>query len=702
MNKIKSGIAMVLMLAIVLLLVPQYTATQDVEAYEASPTVQRQFINAIAGSAVSIARSHGLFPSVMIAQAILESDWGRSKLSQPPYHNLFGIKGGSDGVIFDTLEDDGTGNYYGIRDSFRRYNSYLESLRDYAELFRSTPHLTRVYAPFVNSTTVEEACAALTGTYATDTSYGRKLMNIIIGYNLLVFDGAVNRAPSWEIKPKNDIVYSHFNSVNIRQDHNTSSPILMRAMAGDAFRRLGVTTGWTMIQVEDGRKAYIASEYVSPEKPTDIYEPEKDGYLSRSAPKDSDVATNPSSLANSNGENTNNGNQAAKDNKNNPPAEPKNSPPPEPKNGAQDPAKAKHTEAEVKAAKAAADKAIAEGPSSATKSGVLDSRTAGIKQETKVDKTKLESLLGSNVNLPFASEDVKKEYVKTMKKAVALYWNPKATQKDIDKTVAELNKLRERAEQEDADGLKADNEQLRELVDKNTGVKLVYTKLAIDKTPIFKVEKNRHLSLSSVNRQFLRSRGQRWITYQLELCEDEQAEAAIAAKRAAEAAEAAAQVRAAKRQAPLPTTAAPAPTSAKQGKANNVEVGDKANKALTLKSEIRLRLPIDKGFKESNIEVYHLVNDSLEKLNVKAANNGVVLQTSELGTYLLVERNVRLAEIKENNVVAAVSGDDLGVVSAPHLKRLYGFELITIILVLALGALARYTYRRFAAEDKGP
>ena len=115
-----------------------------------------------------------------------------------------------------------------------------------------------------------------------------------------------------------------------------------------------------------------------------------------------------------------------------------------------------------------------------------------------------------------------------------------------------------------------------------------------------------------------------------------------------------------------------------------------------------MRLPIDKGFKESNIEVYHLVNDSLEKLNVKAANNGVVLQTSELGTYLLVERNVRLAEIKENNVVAAVSGDDLGVVSAPHLKRLYGFELVVIILVLALGALARYTYRRFAAEDKGP
>ena len=115
-----------------------------------------------------------------------------------------------------------------------------------------------------------------------------------------------------------------------------------------------------------------------------------------------------------------------------------------------------------------------------------------------------------------------------------------------------------------------------------------------------------------------------------------------------------------------------------------------------------MRLPIDKGFKESNIEVYHLVNDSLEKLNVKATNNGVTLQTNKLGTYLLVERNVRLAEIKENNVVAAVSGDDLGVVSAPHLKRLYGFELVVIILVLALGALARYTYRRFAAEDKGP
>ncbi len=42
----------------------------------------------------------------MIAQAVVESGWGSSALSQAPYHNLFGIKGSYQGqtVYMDTLE----------------------------------------------------------------------------------------------------------------------------------------------------------------------------------------------------------------------------------------------------------------------------------------------------------------------------------------------------------------------------------------------------------------------------------------------------------------------------------------------------------------------------------------------------------------------------------------------------------------------
>ena len=41
--------------------------------------------------AVKVAKKYDLLPSVMIAQSILESNWGRSELSQE-YNNYFGIK----------------------------------------------------------------------------------------------------------------------------------------------------------------------------------------------------------------------------------------------------------------------------------------------------------------------------------------------------------------------------------------------------------------------------------------------------------------------------------------------------------------------------------------------------------------------------------------------------------------------------------
>ncbi|MGH2066468.1 glycoside hydrolase family 73 protein, partial [Aerococcus sp. L_4] len=79
------------------------------------------FLDSIIPDAYKLANDNDLYASVMIAQAILESNWGVSGLSAAPYYNLFGIKGtyNDEGVTFYTLEDDGSGNYYQIRDSFR-------------------------------------------------------------------------------------------------------------------------------------------------------------------------------------------------------------------------------------------------------------------------------------------------------------------------------------------------------------------------------------------------------------------------------------------------------------------------------------------------------------------------------------------------------------------------------------------------------
>lgn len=52
---------------------------------------RQKYIEDTASMAVKISKKYKLFPSVMLAQSILESDWGRSELSKE-YNNYFGIK----------------------------------------------------------------------------------------------------------------------------------------------------------------------------------------------------------------------------------------------------------------------------------------------------------------------------------------------------------------------------------------------------------------------------------------------------------------------------------------------------------------------------------------------------------------------------------------------------------------------------------
>ena len=60
-------------------------------------SVTQQFIADIGPRAQVIAAANDLYASVMIAQAILESDSGQSELSQAPHYNFFGIKGSYEG-----------------------------------------------------------------------------------------------------------------------------------------------------------------------------------------------------------------------------------------------------------------------------------------------------------------------------------------------------------------------------------------------------------------------------------------------------------------------------------------------------------------------------------------------------------------------------------------------------------------------------
>lgn len=136
----------------------------------------------------------------MIAQAILESASGSSSLAKAPNYNLFGIKGTHNGksVSMATQEDLGNGTLYTTQSGFRVYENYEDCFNDYAMLLtEGISGDSNYYAGALksNAKTYQEATKFLTGRYATDTQYNKKLNGLIETYDLTQYDKEVQGAP---------------------------------------------------------------------------------------------------------------------------------------------------------------------------------------------------------------------------------------------------------------------------------------------------------------------------------------------------------------------------------------------------------------------------------------------------------------------------------------------------------------------------
>lgn len=157
-------------------------------------SVVANFLNEIALDSVKIAKEANIYPSVMMAQAALESNWGRSGLTKN-YNNLFGIKGSFRGsrATLKTWEDTSAGAIT-IQAGFRAYPDKMSSLLDYAELLngglKSNPYFYRGTWRSETSS-YKDATAYLEGRYATDTRYASKLNALIEEFGLQRFDNVV-------------------------------------------------------------------------------------------------------------------------------------------------------------------------------------------------------------------------------------------------------------------------------------------------------------------------------------------------------------------------------------------------------------------------------------------------------------------------------------------------------------------------------
>jgi flagellar protein FlgJ len=140
------------------------------------------FVRALAPHAEVAAKKLGVSVRALLAQAALETGWGKHLPSHgdgSSSFNLFGIKAGSswdgDKVSVPTLEYE-NGVAVRRRDQFRAYDSPSDSFSDYARLLSDSPRYAQVLGQGENIAGF--ARALVRGGYATDPSYAAKITAI--------------------------------------------------------------------------------------------------------------------------------------------------------------------------------------------------------------------------------------------------------------------------------------------------------------------------------------------------------------------------------------------------------------------------------------------------------------------------------------------------------------------------------------------
>lgn len=179
---------------------------------------QLEFINRIKDAAIETQKKYGIFASVTISQAILESGWGESSLAKT-YNNLFGIKAlrDWDGPVANMETKEWTRNgTITVKQPFRIYNSWAESILDHAKFLHKEWY--EKAGVFKAKNYLEQIKAIVAGGYCSTPDYVEQIQNIIKKYNLNKFDkGEIKmniidtnlkfKSLSWGNKPKQILLH---------------------------------------------------------------------------------------------------------------------------------------------------------------------------------------------------------------------------------------------------------------------------------------------------------------------------------------------------------------------------------------------------------------------------------------------------------------------------------------------------------------
>jgi flagellum-specific peptidoglycan hydrolase FlgJ len=136
-----------------------------------------EFLAAMTPVAKEVTADLGISHKIVLAQAALESGWGKAVRG----NNLMGIKShGEKGGVDVVTDEIVNGKKVKITDSFRRYDTPEDSIRGYGKFLKANSR----YKHFLRAGAENEDAqlsALQTSGYATDPMYSQKLKNIIKG-----------------------------------------------------------------------------------------------------------------------------------------------------------------------------------------------------------------------------------------------------------------------------------------------------------------------------------------------------------------------------------------------------------------------------------------------------------------------------------------------------------------------------------------
>jgi flagellar protein FlgJ len=148
-----------------------------------APAHVEAFVQRLLPHAQAASAGTGIPARFMLGQAALETGWGRTEIRGADgqnSHNLFGIKAGNGwkGRTVDIVTTEYVdGKAQKQVESFRAYDSYADSFRDYANLLRGNARYQNVIAHGQDATGFARGLQQ--AGYATDPAYAQKLMGVI-------------------------------------------------------------------------------------------------------------------------------------------------------------------------------------------------------------------------------------------------------------------------------------------------------------------------------------------------------------------------------------------------------------------------------------------------------------------------------------------------------------------------------------------